>query len=1031
MSVTSSTSTAAASDRLAKAIQTTQAPTDAASTRKPVGAKAAPDTTPVDDALIAAPKPKADAKRGAKDTHPTTSTRDAARGAKAGPDYTSTGAEYADQGARTVQSVPPGALTPTGGDAYTPYEASTDAYAAQESGTAPGASQSQGTGGWNAQWQQRFEQLRLAPADLDYLASAGYDDATLESIATELEQVPVLDPNAPEAGRDAGSARSADGPTAEDVAGAQPGLDPAAQGGSAWNAQWEQKFGDVMKRMGMSDADIRSQLEGVKGQPTSEAQLNEAYRQMEASVGAFNDQWRGKFDKLLDELKTPAKDKEQVMQQLAGSGMTEQQLQEAYTKMQAAKPAWGEEWESKFKALEVPEEMLKQLKDSGAPKDVLDQQYKKLLDTKMEYMKDGRLGKLQDAGASSEEKWGVMLQGTKGEDFDKVVEQIKSANVPAWKRIGSFALNLIPGAYAVQYLAGKDFLTGEKIDRSNPLNIVGAVASGFAGFTAVRSAVAGVQGLTAANAAAQATKAAAGGAALADAVTGTSALSQGSFKAIEAAGLVSKFDKGLKFTDYLKSAVPIVNRFGEAGRLSAVGRGYYQGMQLAAGAAGLKAVEGGGAALDKATKATVLDGLKQGQSIDEALAAAGRTSGTGGGYAIRAQDIARDYNRYGFLQGGVSGRFGIGNGSGNFTINPFKNTNTIASAEGSNVFNLGRSVNFGSSGGLAQGLGAVRGANMVSNTGLATQAAARVADANKLMTNQGAMAGRISGLGGIESQAQRVATMEKTAEWAQKLGVTGGSRFRSLLQLGSSNSRQASRVSNIVENGGSGAYRAARYAGDIGGRWAGMAAVPIVGGAAVGMTGKQMQPGWEYLKNRDEIQAQERKAAEQADKEAAELARLYAEQQGGTGGGGASDAAEGAATSGGGAQQSADAGGQAASGPQVVGTSPTTGGQLVFDPSLGAVYDSTNGDVYDPNTGQLVGNLNQLQGQAQGTATTGSAPASGGAATGGGGAGEVYRDPQTGYYVDPATGLMADPATGNVYDPNTGQVVANVNQPAA
>jgi hypothetical protein len=1054
MSVTgsSSTSTAAASDRLAKAMSAAHepgvsggssapvAPTDTPTKSTTKGAKAAPKAETLEEGIIATPAPTT-TKRGER-TSGTTSSRDASRGAKAAPGYDATAAEYADQGAQNVQSVSPGADT----TAYSPYEASTDSYEAQANAAydtaGSGQVQGAGSGGWNDRWQKRFEALQLAPADIAYLASGGFDDATLEAIAGELEGVPVLDPSRPEAGRDAGSAASANGPTAAAVAGGQPGLDPAAAGGdpaaaggSAWNPDWEKKFGDLMQRMGMSDTEIQSQLQGVKNQPTTEAQLQEAYRQMESSVGAWNDTWKGKFDKILDELKTPAKDKEQVMQQLSGGGMTEAQLQEAYDKMVAAKPAWGSEWESKFKALEVPEEMLKQLKDSGAPKDVLEEQYKKLLDTKMEYLKDGRLEKLQDADASAEEKWGVMLQGTKGEDFDKVVEQIHSAHVPAWKRIGSFALNLIPGAYAVQYLVGKDLLTGEKIDRSNPLNIVGAVASGFAGFTAIRSAVAGVQGLTAANAAAQATKAAAGGAALADAVTGTSALGRGSFQAMEAAGLVAKFDKGLKFTDYLKSAIPIVNRFGEAGRLSSFGRGYTQAMQLAAGSAALRSVEGGGMVIDKATKATVLDGLKQGQSIDDALAAAGR-SGRAGGFAVDAGNVARDYNRFGFLQGNVSGKFGIGNGSGNFTLNPFKNTNTISNAAGSNVFNLGRGVNFGSAGGLAQGLGAVRGANMVSNAGLATQAAARAAEANSLVTNSGRMAGNISGLGGIENGLQRVTTLEKTAEWAQKLGVSNGGRFRTLFQLGSN--RAATNAVRIVENGGSGVYRTARFAGDMAGRWAGMAALPIVGGAAVGMTGRQMQPGWEYLKHRDEIQAEEHKAAENADKEAAELERLYAEQHGGSGGGGATDAAEGAGTSSANTGAgTATGGGGAATGPQVVGTSPTTGGQLVFDPSLGAVYDATNGDVYDPNTGQLVGNLSQLQGQAQGAQTqaTTTQPQAGTASTTGGGGGgsqpQVYVDPATGYYVDPTTGLMADPATGNVYDPRSGQVVGNVNQPAA
>jgi hypothetical protein len=72
-----------------------------------------------------------------------------------------------------------------------------------------------------------------------------------------------------------------------------------------------------------------------------------------------------------------------------------------------------------------------------------------------------------------------------------------------------------------------------------------------------------------------------------------------------------------------------------------------------------------------------------------------------------------------------------------------------------------------------------------------------------------------------------------------------------------------------------------------------------------------------------------------------------------------------------------------------------------------------------------------MGGSAQGQALA-NAPASqmtgGGAGTA---ASEVYRDPQTGFFVDPTTGLMADPATGNVYDPRTGQIVANVNQPAA
>ena len=137
----------------------------------------------------------------------------------------------------------------------------------------------------------------------------------------------------------------------------------------------------------------------------------------------------------------------------------------------------------------------------------------------------------------------------------------------------------------------------------------------------------------------------------------------------------------------------------------------------------------------------------------------------------------------------------------------------------------------------------------------------------------------------------------------------------------------------------------------------------------------------------------------------------------------------------------ASASGAGAVQPQVVGTSPS-GGQLVFDPSLGAVLDTANGDIYDPATGTVVGNVAQLQrggaaagrvGAGTGTGAGTAPTAAGQSTTGGPGTGAVYVDPQTGRYVDPTSGLSADPATGQVYD-TQGRVVGNVDgarQPAA
>lgn len=1040
MSVTrtsSPTTTTAASTRLSRAIAaskqpeagTKPSPTTTRGERGISGAKAAPGTParsradrPADHSHdIVAAGVRRGTERVSTREPASAAPRDALRGANAAPAYEGSAAAAAGQGERNVMSVPPTAAA-VGASAgqdqpYTPYQASSDTYAYYEGMEAPAvddapaaanAGQLPGTGAWNARWQERFEQLQLAPADVAYLARAGYTEQELRQIAAELGEVPVLD--ADPAG---GSVASADGPTARNVA---PLGQPGTATDNAWSPEWERRFGDLMQRMGMSKLEIEAQLQGVQGQPTSEAQLAEAYRQMEASLGAFDEEWRSRFGTLMKELETPAAEQEQVLQQLAGSGMTESQLTEAYTRMEASKPAWNKDWETKFRSLDVPADMVSQLRDSGAPKEALEQQFQHLLDTRMAYTKDGRLERLEDAKATPEEKWGVMLEGKDGKEFDKLVEQIHSSHVSGWKRVGSFALNLIPGVYAIQYATGKDWVTGEKIDRSNPLNVVGAVASGFAGFTAVRSAIQGVQGLSAASRAANATMQAAGStkgvtglAASVEAMGAGSALGKGSLQAIEAAGLVTKFEKGLRFSDYLKSAVPIVNRFGEAGRLSAVGRGYTQGMQLAAGSAALRNVSGGGVAVDKATRATVLAELKQGKGIQEALAAAGRT-GRAGDAALDAAHVARDFNRYGFLQGSVTGRLGVGTGSGNFRLNPFRSGATISSTANPNVLALGRTVNFGSTGGLAQGLGAVRGANAISNPGLYAQAASRAADANRLAQN-GAMGSRLTGLH-MADDVQRVETITRTSEWASRLGVAGGSKFRSLLQLGGSN-RAATRIAGVVENGGSSGYRAARHAGDAASRLGGFVAMPLVGGAVVGMTGRQMQPGWDYLKDRREIQRTEAEARVAAEREQQELERLYREQHAaGTSAG--ADALDGAATS---TPATGDAAGATvpATEPWIVGTSPTTGGQLMFDPALGMVYDATNGDVYDPETGQLVGNLNQAQaGQAA------AAPATGGAG------GEVYVDPQTGYYVDPATGLMADPATGNVYDPRSGEVVGTV-----
>ena len=720
--------------------------------------------------------------------------------------------------------------------------------------------------------------------------------------------------------------------------------------------------------------------------------------------GAFDARWKGKFTKLMSDLKVPKDQQATALQQLAGMGTPD--LQKVYDEMskqqQAQTPAWNEEWDSKFRALDVPAPMLKQIRESKAPADVLQKQFQSLLDTKMKYHRQGGLKRLDDAKASSEEKWSVMSQGLRGKELDKAVEGIRSKHVPTWKRVASVAINFVPGAYLAQYAIGKDLLTGDKIDRTNPINIIGAAASGFTAFSAVRGAVQGMQGLEAANTAYK-----------------LKTIGEGSKDAIEAARLTSKFEQGLKIRDYFKAATPVVNRFGEAGRLSAVGRGYTQSMKLAASSAAIQKVDGA-SKVDATIRNTVLAKLKDGGSIDDALAAAGRT-GKNKGTQIAAETVARDFNRYGFLQGGT-GKTG---GSANAKFNPFRRDAGISTTDNANVFALGRSTNLGSRGGLAQGLGAIRGSNQVRNT----VGGADVAVANGLAkrgllhdVNNVAPAGtplnrvvtdadhaRMATGFGIVDDTQRAATIAKSAEWSQRLEL-GTSRLQRMFQFGASN-RAAQRTVQAVENGADRGHailsRAAAIPGNsrmiVPGITVGAIAAPTYA-AAMG-TGRVPQDYWDYLKDKKSIDAANRKREQSADREAKELERLYQEQQ-----------RQAKAGTQGAAQQPAPTGAAAA---QVVGTS-ATGGQLVFDPSRNQVVDVQNGDLYDPTSGAIVGNLAQ-------SAATGLTDARAGAARAGATApAGVSIDPQTGYYVDEATGLLADPATGDVYDPATGKVVGNV-----
>ncbi|MBC7460926.1 MAG: hypothetical protein H7287_06155 [Thermoleophilia bacterium] len=758
--------------------------------------------------------------------------------------------------------------------APTPGDASSASYAAAAQAPA-GVSATPGvaTAAWSPQYEQRFQALRLAPADIAYLRTAGFDAPTLDAIAQQLSQVEIV--GAPATTQGTGAAPD---PTQAN------GIDQVGPTGfvndTGWNQAWEAKFTDLLHAMGRPEAEIREQVQVAASSGLTDAQLQTAYDGMRQSLGDFSPQWQARFSAVLTKLGATPEQRDQTMQQLATSGMKAPQLQQAYDKLVAQAPGWGADWSKRFAKLDIPDELMTQLRDAKLSGEALQQQHDRLTGIQKEFKRDGRLKQLEDAKATPAEKWGVMTQGLKGKEFDKVQDQIRSSHVPLWKRIVSFGVNLIPGAFAVEYLFGGDPITGDKIDRTNPLNIIGAVASGFAAFTAIRGAVGVVQGLVAANSAVKATQAVAGVAHLGEAVAAAGTASKigaGTLQAMQGVGLVEKFSTGLKVMDYVKAVTPIVNKFGEAKALAQFGAGYSQAMQFAATTAALTKTATG-TVIDQGIRSTVLDTMRSGGSVSDALSKVQR-SAAGARPVFSTAEVTKMANNTGMLQQ-----------TGLWNFNPFKNNSTVSVAKmenGTNVAMLGKGVNLASKGGVAQLVGNLRASDLAALPdairGSATAAALRVG----MPTTANLSDKAITTTNAVNDAAVAANGLETTlvAKWANALGVDGGSGFRSLGQLGASN-RAAAGAVRTVERTGDGTKTLVSWIAGLPAR--DKLIIPGIGfSVATGTAGHQLQGVWEAVQEdpgvvigNSRYKADDARRVADAKAEQARYAAEYAAQQG-------------------------------------------------------------------------------------------------------------------------------------------------------
>lgn len=130
------------------------------------------------------------------------------------------------------------------------------------------------------------------------------------------------------------------------------------------------------------------------------------------------------------------------------------------------------------------------------------------------------------------------------------------------------------------------------------------------------------------------------------------AMHQGGLHAIRDAKLGATFTKGIGTSEYLKVAVPGVNRIGEGGRLVQVARGHLDQAELLAAATALRRGVGDAVAVHEPLRRRVLEGLESGRALPSILGELDR-SGSGARPVFTNPRLADYWNEASILENGV------------------------------------------------------------------------------------------------------------------------------------------------------------------------------------------------------------------------------------------------------------------------------------------------------------------------------------------------------------------------------------------
>jgi hypothetical protein len=332
------------------------------------------------------------------------------------------------------------------------------------------------------QWQQYFTRLGLGQDDVAKLGAANLTDQQLAQVYEHVHAGIV-------------------------AAGGTPGVTPVpgSTASSAWDTEWEQRFASLgLPTELVGDIKAEAQRTGA-----DDAKLQAVYDQLAAGGAGGTtgtSAWNAAWDQRFAALGLPADMVADIKAEAQRTGADDATIQRVYEQVaakvqggtttptggtqgaDASQPGWNAQFEQAFRSLGMPDDVIAIYAQSGAPASGLEKAYEHAKGRVADFTDRGWMKKFQDAGIPADQTWSLVLgpNAATDEQCEEVLKAHKKANESMLQKGAQLATSLFPGGRLLQYAFGKEFVSGDEIDRTNPMEIGMAALSGLAAFAAIR-----------------------------------------------------------------------------------------------------------------------------------------------------------------------------------------------------------------------------------------------------------------------------------------------------------------------------------------------------------------------------------------------------------------------------------------------------------------------------------------------------------------------------------------------------------------